>query len=991
MEKFLNLLISGIVTGGIYSIMASGLVMTYEMSGVFNFAHAAVAFTCAYFYYQLNTGQHVPVVPALIVTVFGFAPLLGLALNRLVFERLASAPVFARLVGTVGVLIALPNFVQWVIDALLVNGIHLNIPDLARFGSNAGFNPPGIGPTPPRVFGFGWAGLPGVHLTSDQLAVFIVAALAALLLYVVIRRTRIGLEMRAQVDRPQLASLRGVNSGRTSQVAWIFSMTLAGLGGVLIAPLFQLSSDTFVLVVFASLAAVAVAGVRSIPVSFAAGLGLGVLQDLVAGYQTQILPGFLSNLSGLEGSVPYVVLIVALFASGRRRVRAAGSVSDEKPAPDPRAGLPLWRRRLPWVIVTALLALYAVGALPWPTNPSFVRSSILGPGLALGIVFLSFVIVTGIGGMVSLAQASFVTIGGFTAGWALQTVGSGPHLPPWASWDVSIPFILGGGHLNFLLAALLGAVAAGLVGVIIAFGVRRMGVLELALATFAFSWVLYFLVFQNNAISNGSNGYTFPAPVLSLFGLYTVNFTDSRWLVCLMLVLFGLIALLIRNLQNSASGRAMFALRSSSVAAQTSGISPARVQVMLFGLSAAVAGFGGVMYGVTSLTMTSDSVPPLLGLTWLAVAVTFGVRRSGGALLAGLAYTSGSVIWTDIAHVSWMPNVIGSLITSSYFLPMLFGLGAVNLAKNPDGVLAMVGQGRLESRRARARASHIAEAEQELGNDREPAAGPGAAPVPDLRPGSQVKTAPAPALLIENVVAGYDDVEVLHGVTVEVQRGQIVTLLGANGAGKSTLCNVVGGAVPVTSGRILIDGHDVSATTPFARARNGMLLIPEARGVFPGLSVEENLEILIRQPRQREQAYERFPILGQRRRQHAGLLSGGEQQMLSLAPALVAPPAVLIADEPTLGLAPLAAGVVLEALADLRAMGTAVLLVEEKASEVMKVADVVAFMELGRIVWTGPGEEASREQLAAAYLGRAPQSQPSATEPGSGVALPTGL
>jgi len=226
-----------------------------------------------------------------------------------------------------------------------------------------------------------------------------------------------------------------------------------------------------------------------------------------------------------------------------------------------------------------------------------------------------------------------------------------------------------------------------------------------------------------------------------------------------------------------------------------------------------------------------------------------------------------------------------------------------------------------------------------------------------------------PVILLEDVVAGYGDVEVLHGVTVAVERGQVVALLGANGAGKSTLCNVTAGLVPITSGTVQLSGVDVTDLAPHARAQEGLLLVPEARGIFPGLTVEENLQVLLRDPALRAKAYERFPILGERRKQVAGLLSGGEQQMLSLAPALATPPAALVADEPTLGLAPLAAEVVIDALRELRGMGTAILLVEEKASEVMKVADIVAFMELGRVVWMGPRDEADDERLAAAYLG----------------------
>jgi ABC-type branched-subunit amino acid transport system ATPase component len=133
--------------------------------------------------------------------------------------------------------------------------------------------------------------------------------------------------------------------------------------------------------------------------------------------------------------------------------------------------------------------------------------------------------------------------------------------------------------------------------------------------------------------------------------------------------------------------------------------------------------------------------------------------------------------------------------------------------------------------------------------------------------------------------------------------------------------------------------------------------------------VDENLSLSLRSAREREQAYERFPLLADRRRQPAGLLSGGEQQMLALASALVRPPAVFVADEPSLGLAPMASEAVFDALAELRRRGTSLLLVEEKAREALELADVVAVMELGRIVWTGPRRDADAERLASVYLG----------------------
>ena len=164
-------------------------------------------------------------------------------------------------------------------------------------------------------------------------------------------------------------------------------------------------------------------------------------------------------------------------------------------------------------------------------------------------------------------------------------------------------------------------------------------------------------------------------------------------------------------------------------------------------------------------------------------------------------------------------------------------------------------------------------------------------------------------------------------------------------------------------------GVDLTQAPAHRRVRAGMLLAPEARGIFPSLTVEENLEILLRSQAERDKAYERFGALGLRRRSLAGSLSGGEQQMLSLVPALIRPPQVFIADEPTLGLAPLARLEVVRALADLRALGVAIVLVEEKAAEVVELADLVGFMNLGRLGWLGPRSELTEGQLALAYLG----------------------
>ena len=978
MREFLNLVLSGLVTGAIYSIMASGLILTYTTSGIFNFAHGAVAFVTAYLYYQLNTGVGLPILPSLLISVFLFAPLLGLLLDRILLRRLAKAPVYARIVGSIGLLVMLPALAQWLVVTVGNDVLGWDLP--GNQAATQGVPVPGIGPAPATNY----TPLKGIVLNSDQLAVFVIAALSAVVLWYVIRRTRKGLEMRAVVDRDQLAGLRGINANRTSATAWILTMILAGMGGVLIAPLFGLQDFTFTLVVLGSLAVVVLGGLRSIPIAFAGGLALGVVQNLVAGYSNDVLPSWLADLSGLKAAVPFILTVVLLLIFGRDRSRRAGSVADDVPRPDHRQGLSRFRRRACWVAWTIALIVYS---LQW-INVSWLQANgygqtVIAQGLAMAIIFLSFVVVTGFGGMVSLAQATFVTVGGFVAGWALSR-----------NWGIDVPGIASHGKLNFFFAVVLAAVAAGLVGMLIALPMTKLGGVSLALGTLAIAFIASLVIFPVKSIGKLDVGWKIRSPKLDIPGMNqlvdllvkghqkVINTAELPVQILLFLAVFGVITGVIHLFSRSASGRAILAVRSSEVAAESVGIRVNRVKVMIFGFGAAIAGVGGVMLGLFSFGVSQTTAPPLIGLFWLAIVVTFGVRRPGGALLAGLAFTCGTAVFNWIG--SALPgDVTNQLVSSIYFVPILSGLGAINLAQEPDGLLALSGQRKVRKDRAK-RLALLAAAEAELAgttvDEVSVSAAVAAAAASDSEHGSHVggepglptrPTSTTAVVELENVIAGYGDVQVLHGVDLHLEPGTITALLGANGAGKSTLCGVIAGSVPIASGIVRLNGEDVTTVAPFGRANGGLFFVPEARGIFPGLTVEENLSILLRTPEQREIAYERFSVLGVRRKQSAGLLSGGEQQMLSLVPAMVAPPKVLIADEPTLGLAPLVGEAVMDAIGEIRDQGTAVLLVEEHARNALGVADTLSFLELGHIVWSGRPDEADLTLLSSAYLGRA--------------------
>jgi branched-chain amino acid transport system ATP-binding protein len=241
-------------------------------------------------------------------------------------------------------------------------------------------------------------------------------------------------------------------------------------------------------------------------------------------------------------------------------------------------------------------------------------------------------------------------------------------------------------------------------------------------------------------------------------------------------------------------------------------------------------------------------------------------------------------------------------------------------------------------------------------------------------PQSNGRTAPAgPALLeLRGVTAGYERTTVLRGVDLSVPPGAVVALLGPNGAGKTTLMRVAAGLVGVSSGHVLLGGEDVTRARPHQRVKQGLCLIPEGRGIFPNLSVRENLTLQVPPWRQGdgiEPALHAFPVLEERLSRMAGSLSGGQQQMLALSRSFLAHPNVVLLDEVSMGLAPRIIDEIFEALVNLSHAGVALLLVEQYVNRAMKVADHVYVLGRGQVRFTGDPSELDDRALARLYLG----------------------
>ena len=228
-------------------------------------------------------------------------------------------------------------------------------------------------------------------------------------------------------------------------------------------------------------------------------------------------------------------------------------------------------------------------------------------------------------------------------------------------------------------------------------------------------------------------------------------------------------------------------------------------------------------------------------------------------------------------------------------------------------------------------------------------------------PSPEPPTASAPLLELRDVQAGYGPFRALFGVSLAVREGSVLALLGSNGAGKTTVARVCSGLIRPTSGKFFFDGKDVTRERAYRLARAGIAQAPEGRSVFASLTVEENLLLTLRRTLGRSgaaeglaRAYEMFPPLGQRRRQVAGTLSGGEQRMLALARVLAKPPRLLVCDELSLGLAPIVVDEVYRTLGTIRDAGTTLLIVEQHVAHALALADDVAVLVKGRVTYGGP-------------------------------------
>jgi branched-chain amino acid transport system permease protein len=950
----LQALIAGLVIGGVYAIASSGLVVTYVSTGILNFAFGAMAFTVARFYYYLVAQHGWAILPAALLSILGLAPALGIALYFCLFRYLRQSPTVIKIVSTVGLSVALPA-----LAILLFGNQPINVV-------------PGLAKLPVHVYL-----VDGVAITTEDVICFAIVALVLVVGTLILRFTDIGLDVRALVDSEALTSLSAVKPGRVLMGVWGTSGLLAGLAGVLAAPVIGLTSEDFGLLLAGALAAVLVARLRSLPVAAVVGLVMGMVGSVVTNY----LPASSSYTAGVIPSIPFAFVILALIyfiarsgtvdeSTGRggaldRAIAVESKVKQALARRSALAGDSSVARLLPG----GLTPLIIVAILPLVLHGAWI--SLVGAGLAYAVCFLSYTLITGEGGMIWLCQISFAGLGAVTTGQILVHT-----------------------HLPVLVAVLIGGVAALLVGAIVGALTIRLGDLYVSLATLALGLLLDNLVFTQPSFVDFGAGVTVNPP----------NFaTGDRALDYLLLVIFALVALFVSNFRRSTSGVALNAVRRSRKGSSTLGISAVQMKVVAAACGALIAGIGGGALAMSSGVALPSSFATLGGLVWLAVLVTAGVRSNTAALLAGLSFSLIPGIF-----LNYLPTSLDQIPT------ILFGLGAVLVAINPDGVVAenvrqlaaLTGAlRRLVVRAGGARfVSRLASVPREEGAPAVRAAA--------LSPSAERRRPPLvvglgaarrdasserpPIIQAEDVRVHFGGVAALQGVSLAVPHGATVGLVGPNGAGKTTLFDVLSGLRRADSGVIRLSGKEITGASPQTVARLGVARTFQQPELFRGLTIREHLLLadrVHRSPRRllrdgfngggfrgpsREETERMEALLDMLGLQGVGdvdvsSLPLGTSRLVEIGRCLAREPSLILLDESFSGLDSLETERSAALLQRVGERGVSVLLIEHDVELVLSLCSTVAVLDFGQMIATGtPREIRSDPRVQAAYLGEDP-------------------
>jgi branched-chain amino acid transport system permease protein len=645
METFLQYTILGLVTGGVFGIAAAGLVVTYTTSGIFNFAHGAIAMLAAFAYWQVRFDWGWPAPLALLAVLGIAAPVLGALLYGVVMRGLRGTSEVTRIVVPVSVALGFLALATWVWD-----------------------------PTPrtPRLFlmFFGadnTVSIAGVNLTWHELLALVLAGVIALGLRFLFFRTRNGVAMRAVVDDPDLLELNAGRPERLAMLSWALGAFLAALAGILITPIqgSAMSATALTLLVIDAFAAAMFGRLRSLPRTFLGALVLGLAGSYVIGYFPADRWTWTGN---FRVSLPMIALFVVLLFLPQDRLRGTTILRTRE------------RFRLPSVRSAVVAGLALVGVM-------FLLREILAPtavnslafSMTAAIIALSLVLLTGYAGEINLAVLSFGAIGAIIV-----------H-----HYGVSGS---GGGARTTLWGYVLAAAVCAVVGALVALPSLRLRGLYLALSTLAFGVFVSNMVLREITVRKlpllhtefsifPSGNLTVPRPKVG-----PLDLAAMPTFLMAVTVLFAVIGVGLVALRHSSYGRRLTALKDSPAASATLGQSPVALKLSVFMLSAAIAGVGGALMTSQLGSANLDRYDIFLSLSLLMLTVVGGIGYVSGALVGGILFGVAFVALQntfDKLGVDY-PDAEGFFEFLARFTTVLPALMGVSIGRNPTGAVEQI-------------------------------------------------------------------------------------------------------------------------------------------------------------------------------------------------------------------------------------------------------------------------------------------------------------
>ena len=921
----------GAELGAINGLLALGLVLTYRASRVINFSYGAMGALAATVAVELNLAHHVNWFVCIFVALLVGA-VLGLFVDFIIRWRFFTAPRLIVMVVTIGL-------------AQLFGGIQILVPGWLKGPSIIG------GVTTPltsaHVLIF------PVLFNGNDLLIAIAVPVVLIALGWFLLRTDAGIAVRSVADNSDRARLLGIPVRRLSTLVWVIAGLIAALTTMLSAPSqgLTVAAGAGPAIILPALAAAIIASMENLPLAFGAGVALGITSGL---FEFN-MPQYGSSVGDV---VNLVAILVGLLFLQKRRSRA-DDAEETFSATGILKPIPKVLRSLPEVRAGRIGIMALIGAVV------VIIPLVAGPGTTLeytaaliyGIIALSLVVLTGWSGNVSLGQFAFAGVGGVLAGDLIEK----------ANVDLFL-CLAAAGAAGALLAVIVGVPALRIRGAYLAAVTLALGV---AMDTF-FLNPTYFPKYIPQA---------FLRPVL--WQRFDLVSNKAFYFLCLGFLVLTI--LFIQGLRRARPGRVLLATRDNEKAAAAMSVPPVRTKLAGFVLAGVIAGVAGGLYAVLLGAVGFDTYDPSYGLIVFSMAVIGGLGSISGVLM-GVGVIE--VLSYTFPKYQLVLTGIGLLLIL-LFLPGGLGEGVQSVR---DRLLKLVARRRdilVPSLVADKRVELVDHAPEEtsllehaLSEDEEggePAL-PDFVPLPDIR---DEDTAPVPVvapsanghsaaaddpdatpvvLSCDKVEVSYGPVQILFGVDLEVREGEIVALLGTNGAGKSTLLKGASGLVKVGGGSVRLGGSAIGGEPAEAIARMGLSLMPGGRGIFPTLTVDENLRLgawMIRKDHRaaadaKARVHDLFPILRQRGHQQAGNLSGGEQQMLSLSMALMVTPKVLMIDELSLGLAPTVVSQLLQVVKMLHQAGTTIVVVEQSVNVALELAERAVFLEKGEVRFSGP-------------------------------------